>query len=63
MDGLARNRSLEAAESARRANAVTPAILAAFVGVFLLWGVGFAGASVIHNAAHDTRHSAAFPCH
>jgi cobalt transporter subunit CbtB len=63
MDRLERSKSLEAAESARRVNAVMPAILAAFVGLFLIWGVGFAGASVIHNAAHDVRHSAAFPCH
>jgi cobalt transporter subunit CbtB len=25
--------------------------------------VGFAPVSAVHNAAHDTRHSAAFPCH
>jgi len=32
-------------------------------GVFLLWGVGFAQSSVLHNAAHDTRHTNGFPCH
>lgn len=37
--------------------------LAAFLGVFLLWGVGFSHIDVMHNAAHDTRHSNAFPCH
>jgi cobalt transporter subunit CbtB len=37
--------------------------LAAFLGVFLLWGVGFSHIEVVHNAAHDTRHSNAFPCH
>jgi len=37
--------------------------LAAFLGVFLLWGVGFSHIDVLHNAAHDTRHSNAFPCH
>jgi cobalt transporter subunit CbtB len=25
--------------------------------------VGFAPISAVHNAAHDTRHTAAFPCH
>ncbi len=40
-----------------------PALIAAFLGAFIVWGVGFAGPSVIHNVAHDTRHSAAFPCH
>ena len=37
--------------------------LALVLGTFLLYGVGFAGASVLHNAAHDTRHALTFPCH
>jgi cobalt transporter subunit CbtB len=39
------------------------ALLAAMLGVTLLWAVGFSQISVLHNAAHDTRHSNAFPCH
>jgi cobalt transporter subunit CbtB len=38
----------------------------AFAGVLGLFIVGFAGFSGIeaaHNAAHDYRHSMAFPCH
>lgn len=50
-------------EAARRTLAVVPAFAAAFLGLFLLWGVGFAGPMAIHNAAHDVRHSADFPCH
>ncbi|WP_425449981.1 CbtB domain-containing protein [Virgifigura deserti] len=46
-----------------RTAAVLPAFLAAFLGVMLIWGVGFAGPQVIHNAAHDGRHAHAFPCH
>ncbi len=46
-----------------RARAAVPALLAALLGVFLMWGVGFAHISAFHNAAHDTRHSNAFPCH
>lgn len=46
-----------------RASATTPALLAALLGLFLLWGVGFSHLSAFHNAAHDTRHSNAFPCH
>jgi len=38
-------------------------ISALLLGAFLIYGVGFAGAEVIHNAAHDGRHSIAFPCH
>jgi cobalt transporter subunit CbtB len=40
-----------------------PAVVAIILGVFVLFGVGFAGSSVLHNAAHDSRHSFAFPCH
>jgi cobalt transporter subunit CbtB len=39
------------------------AILAGALGLVLLWGVGFAAPDYIHNAAHDSRHSLAFPCH
>ena len=46
-----------------RTNATVAALLAALLGLFLLWGVGFSHLSAFHNAAHDTRHSNAFPCH
>jgi len=36
---------------------------ALLLGAFFILGVGFAGSEIIHNAAHDTRHSLAFPCH
>jgi cobalt transporter subunit CbtB len=42
---------------------VMQAIAAAAMGIALLWAVGFSTISVLHNAAHDTRHSNAFPCH
>ncbi len=42
---------------------VMPALLALFLGVFVIGMVGFSPLSALHNAAHDTRHSAAFPCH
>ena len=32
-------------------------------GAALVFLVGFAHASVLHDAAHDTRHGLAFPCH
>ena len=28
-----------------------------------VFGTGFAHPETIHNAAHDTRHAFAFPCH
>ena len=40
-------------------------LLMFFSGVFLLYLVGFAQGSgnIIHNAAHDARHTSGFPCH
>jgi cobalt transporter subunit CbtB len=38
-------------------------LAAALLGAFLIWGVGFSHVEAFHNAAHDTRHSNAFPCH
>lgn len=40
-----------------------PALAAALLGAAILFGVGLANSDTIHNAAHDTRHAAAFPCH
>ena len=39
------------------------ATAALVLGLGLVFVVGFAPLSAIHNAAHDARHSAAFPCH
>ncbi len=33
------------------------------LGTIILFGAGFTNISAAHNAAHDTRHSQAFPCH
>jgi len=32
-------------------------------GVIIVFAVGFMPVDAAHNAAHDTRHSLAFPCH
>ena len=49
--------------TSERAAALLPALFAAILGFFILYGVGFAGSETIHNAAHDARHAFAFPCH
>ncbi|HEB55019.1 MAG TPA: CbtB-domain containing protein [Gammaproteobacteria bacterium] len=38
---------------------------AVLLGLVILYGVGFAlgQGDVLHNAAHDTRHTMVFPCH
>jgi cobalt transporter subunit CbtB len=46
-----------------RADELVGAIFAALLGGFLIWGVAFSHIDVVHNAAHDTRHSTGFPCH
>lgn len=33
------------------------------LGAIFIAIVGFSPIEVVHNAAHDTRHSTAFPCH
>lgn len=43
--------------------AALPAVTAILFGAFIIYGVGFAGPTTIHNAAHDVRHAFAFPCH
>ena len=36
---------------------------AIIIGGFLLFASGFAQATIVHDSAHDLRHSMAFPCH
>jgi len=48
---------------ARRSSTVLQAALAMALGVFVVFMVGFSHIDVLHNAAHDVRHSNAFPCH
>jgi cobalt transporter subunit CbtB len=49
--------------TAGRSDALIAAAMAALLGALLIWGVGFSPIAILHNAAHDTRHSLAFPCH
>ncbi|HRF88620.1 MAG: CbtB-domain containing protein [Cellvibrionales bacterium] len=42
---------------------VLPALSSIAAGLLLIFAVGFSHMSAAHNAAHDTRHAAAFPCH
>ena len=55
--------SAAAAEVAPAARTAAAALVAALLGLFILYGVGFANPATLHNAAHDTRHAFAFPCH
>jgi cobalt transporter subunit CbtB len=42
---------------------ILPAMLAGMLGLALLYAAGFAETAQLHNATHDGRHSASFPCH
>lgn len=40
-----------------------PSLLAFAIGCTILFAMGFSASPSLHNAAHDGRHSAGFPCH
>lgn len=42
---------------------ITTGILALLIGGFLVFGAGLANSAVLHDTAHDVRHSYGFPCH
>jgi cobalt transporter subunit CbtB len=46
-----------------RSEVATAAIVALVAGLGLLFTMGFAHPELLHNAAHDWRHSMSFPCH
>jgi cobalt transporter subunit CbtB len=40
-----------------------PALVVLFIGLVVVYAVGFSSLPRAHNAAHDTRHASGFPCH
>ena len=52
-----------AAPSHAGASRKLAALLAAAIGLVIVFGAGLAPSDAAHNAAHDARHSFAFPCH
>ena len=57
--------SLDTSDARVFSQRLITAVLMLSVGMVLLFAVGFAQGSgnFMHNAAHDTRHAATFPCH
>jgi cobalt transporter subunit CbtB len=47
----------------RSSSVVLQAMFAIVFGAFIVGMAGFSHIEAIHNAAHDIRHSSAFPCH
>lgn len=56
-------RSRTGSSISSRSDTLAAAAIAVVLGLFVLWGAGFSQIAALHNAAHDTRHSMAFPCH
>ena len=54
-----RTQSLSSLAQSRRMIAAATLLF----GVGLVFLTGFAHSETVHNAAHDTRHAMAFPCH
>ena len=52
-----------AARPPARARTRPTALLAGLPGTVMLYRVGCASAPLLHDAAHDRRHSQRFPCH
>ena len=58
-----RSHSDAAARVPARSETLAAAVMTAMLGALIIWGVGFSPIAALHNAAHDTRHSIALPCH
>ena len=46
-----------------QATAWLPGLAVMMLGLLMVIGVGFTQVSAAHNATHDSRHAAGFPCH
>lgn len=55
--------ALPAELAGSRVSRLLPALGLLLFGLVLLYGVGFSAIPAAHEAAHDTRHAIAFPCH
>ena len=49
--------------TAKSATGLSSIVMVALIGATLVFVAGFANSQVLHDAAHDTRHSTGFPCH
>ncbi|KVV08864.1 MULTISPECIES: CbtB domain-containing protein [Pseudomonas] len=60
---ISTSRTQSAATTSTQSQRIVAAVSAAVLGAFLVYFAGFSHIDAVHNAAHDTRHSSAFPCH
>jgi len=47
----------------KSASGLMSIVMVALIGASLVFVAGFANSQVLHDAAHDARHSTGFPCH
>jgi cobalt transporter subunit CbtB len=59
---VVKTRAASGRSGAVSSNIAAP-VCAVILSLVLLYAAGFAQIAEIHNGAHDTRHSAGFPCH
>jgi cobalt transporter subunit CbtB len=50
-------------KASERSETLKVAFIALALGIGLVFVAGFAHPELIHEAAHDVRHSLSFPCH
>ncbi|HVL02448.1 MAG TPA: CbtB-domain containing protein [Dongiaceae bacterium] len=55
--------SIQTSAQPASAAAIGQSLVMLLAGACLIFLVGFAPVSAVHNAAHDTRHASGFPCH
>lgn len=49
--------------AASSSSSLSAIVVAAFVGVAIVFTAGMAQSDALHDAAHDVRHATGFPCH
>ncbi|MFJ2364119.1 CbtB-domain containing protein [Pseudomonas sp. NPDC087697] len=63
MSIISSTRHTTASTTSTLSQRLVAAIGASILGACLVYFAGFSHIDAVHNAAHDTRHSSAFPCH
>ncbi|HTV32593.1 MAG TPA: CbtB domain-containing protein [Methylocella sp.] len=63
MNAKTLDQSVADAAPVARAESLKAAFVGFFFGCMLIYAMGFAHPSLLHNVAHDWRHSMNFPCH
>lgn len=63
VDNVINSSTLGQSASRTRGNRLIVTFGSILMGLSLVYFAGFSHMELVHNAAHDTRHSSGFPCH